>query len=373
MNVNPKVSIILTSYNHEKYICASIDSVLRQTFTDYELIIWDDGSADSSWKKITNYQDPRIRKFRNEINQRGGTLKQAIQDKAKGKYIAIHHSDDLWEESKLEKQVNFLNSHPAIGAVFTQVRLIEENGEQFSDQNHPYYGRFDQPNRSRFAWLRYFFDCGNALCHPSVLVRKTCYDDQIYRNGFGQLADFDLWVRFCLKYEIHILPEKLTLFRINRAETNTSGNRPDTRIRLQYELLKVLENYRGFACLEDLLCVFPEAEQYLSYPNPDLLYALGRVAVEHGLIVQAHLFGLNLLFEALNDPQRASLLKEHQNFNKKAFVEITKDHDIFAIEGNNQLREQMEELGQLRSEIAQLKRKSFWNLFRRVISRKKSR
>jgi len=168
MGINSKVSVILTSYNHEKYLREAIESVLNQSFSDFELIIWDDASTDSSWEIINSYTDNRIRGFRNETNSRGTINKSLL--KARGEYIAIHHSDDIWEPSKLEKQVAFLDANPETGAVFTQALIIDENGDLFKDESHFYYKIFEQPVRSRYEWLNFFFFNGNALCHPSVLV-----------------------------------------------------------------------------------------------------------------------------------------------------------------------------------------------------------
>ncbi|MBR3745689.1 MAG: glycosyltransferase family 2 protein, partial [Selenomonadaceae bacterium] len=107
----PKVSVILTSYNHAAYISAAIESVLNQTFTDFELLIVDDGSTDNSREIIKQYNDPRIKFFLYEKN-RGPVI--AIDDALKsahGKYIAVHHSDDLWTLDKLARQVEFLDTH----------------------------------------------------------------------------------------------------------------------------------------------------------------------------------------------------------------------------------------------------------------------
>ena len=89
MNNSPKVSIVLTSFNHEKYLSESIDSVLAQTYTNFELIIWDDASADQSWSIISCYSDPRIKAFCNEKNK-GPVygINKAITEVATGEYIA---------------------------------------------------------------------------------------------------------------------------------------------------------------------------------------------------------------------------------------------------------------------------------------------
>src|SRR5664280_2452957 len=121
----PEVSIILTSFNNEKYLREAIDSVLNQTFTEFKLIIWDDASSDNSWDVINEYTDHRIKAFRNEVRKRGiWGINKAISEVATGKYIAIHHSDDVWETEKLGKQVTFLDEHPEFGAVFTHITAI---------------------------------------------------------------------------------------------------------------------------------------------------------------------------------------------------------------------------------------------------------
>jgi Glycosyltransferases involved in cell wall biogenesis len=128
----PKVSVVLTSYNHEKYIKEAIDSVLNQTYTDFELIIWDDASTDNSWNIINCYNDKRIIKFRNEYNRRAVyAINNSISEVAKGEYIAIHHSDDVWEPAKLKKQVEFLDNNQGCGAVFTAASIIDDNGDLF--------------------------------------------------------------------------------------------------------------------------------------------------------------------------------------------------------------------------------------------------
>src|SRR5258706_8949117 len=188
MSKKVRVSVILTSYNHSKYLREAIDSVLSQTFTDFELIIWDDASTDGSWPIITSYSDPRVRAFHNDVQKRGlWGINKSISELALGEYIAVHHSDDIWEPQKLEKQVAFLDEHPEIGAVFSNALIIGENSEPFEDTSHFYYKIFEQPNRTRYEWLNYFYFHGNALCHPSVVIRKACYKNcGLYRYGFAQ-------------------------------------------------------------------------------------------------------------------------------------------------------------------------------------------
>ena len=337
---NPKVSVILTSYNHEKFLRESIDGVLNQTFKDYELIICDDASTDHSWDIICSYDDSRIISYRNNINIVRGNLNKMIEQVAHGEYIAIHHSDDAWEPTKLEKQVHFLDTHPTIGAVFTNAHLIGENGDSLNDSSHFLYNIFDQPNRDRFEWLNTFFYKGNALCHPSVLIRKICYDEcGTYRNGFIQDDDFDLWVRVCLKYEIHVIPEKLVRFRILSNEMNVSGNRPETRIRSRYEYFQLLDNFLKIPTYQELVKIFPVAQKYYRQEGFDIGYVLGRVALETTEDEFKQLFGLNLLFKAINDPNRMKKISKLYGFNQKEFFDLAAHYDVFSIELARQYHE----------------------------------
>lgn len=329
-----RISVILTSFNHGKYIRETIDSILNQTLADFELIILDDCSADNSWGLINQYSDPRIKAFRSvkqgEVAYR---MNHAISELALGEYIAIHHSDDVWELDKLEKQAAFLNANPEIGAVFTNALAIGEDSLPIADESHKYSSVFDQPNRTRHEWLRFFFNHGNALCHPSVLIRKSCYEDcGLYRYGMAQLPDFDMWIRLCLKYEIHVLPEKLIKFRVRDNEANASGGRSDTRIRTQYEFYKLLPNYRSLARFDELVKVFPSAEKYNRNEETDIDFVLGMTVLEQQPFPFALLFGQDILFEVLSDPMRAANIKRLYDFSHSDFMVLTGQHDIFSVE-----------------------------------------
>ena len=325
-----KVSVFLWSYNHAKYLREAIDSALNQTFSDFELIIMDDASTDDSWAIINSYSDHRIQAFRNKTNQLVD-FPEVFPQAATGEYIAIHHSDDIWEPKKLERQVSFLDNHPEIGAVFTNAMIIGERGEPFENKSHFYYSIFNQPNRTRHEWLNFFFYHGTAaLCHPSVLIRKTCYENcGLYRYWLFQLPDFDMWIRLCLKYEIHVLPEKLVRFRVQDNEANTSGSRPETFVRWQFEFLQILNNYCHINTSEEFIKVFPNANQYFKQEDFDIGFALGMVALEPKTSHIAKLFGLQLLFDALNDPDRSRKIKDLYDFSSKDFIALTAKHDVF--------------------------------------------
>ena len=233
----PKVSIMLTSYNHQKYIRRAIDSVLAQTFEDFELLVFDDGSTDDSWSIIKSYKDKRIKAIRAETNSAGKAIFTILRGLS-GDLLAVHHSDDVWGQDKLRKQVAYLESNSDCAAVFTDVAVIDENGADFQDREHFYYNIFHQQNRTRHQWLNRFFYKGNCLCHPSALIRRAVLDEVGNYNGsMFMLVDFDLWVRICLKHEVHVIQEKLTKFTVRDNDQNMSGSTPRTHIIARFETL----------------------------------------------------------------------------------------------------------------------------------------
>ena len=329
MSINqPAVTVILTSYNHEKYIREAIESVLNQTFVDFELIIWDDASSDDSWQIIKTYADPRIRAFRNEKNKGPCFgVNNSIFDLSRGQYIAIHHSDDIWQPTKLEKQVDYLDKHPGLGALFSQANIIDEDGGPLAGKDHFYSSIFRQNNRSRFEWLRHFLLRGNCLCHPSVLIPRSTYlRVGPYDKRLAQIPDFDMWTRICLHYEIHILVEPLIKFRVRSGEANQSGCRPETIVRMANEQMLVLRNFAQVACVQDLYAIIPEIRERFPTGAP-ISYQLAMYAVEtDNDVLQA--FGLELLYELMADDKSSKML-ENLGFTTMDLIALSGRCDFF--------------------------------------------
>lgn len=340
----PKISVILTSFNHESYIREAIESVLYQTFSDFELIIWDDASTDASWSIIQEYKDPRVKAFRNETSRRAiYGVNRSIGEVAKGEFIAMHHSDDVWRVDKLAVQLALLQERCDVGAVFTGVEVIDEAGVAVTDENVFYTKVFDPENKKRHQWLRKFFLQGNALCHPSVLVRKQCYDKcGLYRYGLAQVGDFDMWIRLCMQYEIHVVPEPLVKFRFHAGGGNTSAIKPETRRRIPYEYFEILDTFLEIANVEDVIQIFPEACEYIRESNADTRYLLARIAIEKRPFVFSPLWGQMILFSMLNEPSAARRLEEWHGFTYIDFIQLSGMSDVFGYD----------EIARLRAELA---------------------
>ncbi|MEO7016694.1 MAG: glycosyltransferase [Leifsonia sp.] len=251
----PRVSVVMTVYNHERWIEEAISTVLDQTMTDLELIVVDDASKDGSADVVARFADPRMRVYRFDTNQgAASTLNFAIQQ-ARSEFVAVINSDDAWELHKLQRQLDAFEAHPDIGAVFTSARFVGEDGELLAPERIPHWHDiFRQRNRSQAQWLRYFFESGNALCHPSVLIRRDFYMKHgLYDNRMRQLPDFDRWIALVKHWPIHVLgDEDLVRFRLLEAEQNASANSRSNVIRGFNEHIAVDERFFE-GCSDELL------------------------------------------------------------------------------------------------------------------------
>ncbi len=327
--MSPKVSVVLTSYNHAPFIGEAIESVLAQTLADFELIIIDDVSTDNSWEIIQSYTDPRIRAIRAERNYCARNFYAAVHS-AQGEYVAIHHSDDLWTPEKLEKQAAYLDGHPECAAVFTHVQSINERGELVAPD---FTKVFQQPNRTRHQWLRYFFDSYNALCHPSVVLRRDVAFREYTNYAPTVLPDWEKWIRICCTHAIHVLQEPLTVFRRHKKGRSQGGPSTYNLVRVDMEIMRALRLFRNIGPAEEWLRVFPEAKQYIVGGEFVADYALARLCLEHeGAARSAYtVFGLNLLYELMENEDTRIRLERLYDFRAPELAQLAGRRDIFNI------------------------------------------
>jgi glycosyltransferase involved in cell wall biosynthesis len=325
----PKISIVIPSYNHAQFIHECINSVLLQTFQDFEIIITDDGSSDRSIDIINQFRDPRIILYRNKENTGACTTLNNCIKKASGELIAVLNSDDAWEPNKLEKQVSYLDIHHNIAAVFTKVTFVNELSEQISANNYRYFFVFDQDNRSNYEWLNYFFSKGNCLCHPSILIRKYCYDEiGLHDERMASVPDLDMWVRLCMKHEIHVLDEKLVRFRIRNNELNASGNKISNHIRTHFEYKHILDHYLEISDVNTFVKIFPNTTNYGQVDKRFIPYFLAKLAIDINYN-SWRLWGLDLINQILKDPEKAKDLEYLYKFRYLDFYRLTSQYDVF--------------------------------------------
>lgn len=200
--MNPKVSVLMPVYNAAPFLAEAIDSILAQTFADFEFVIINDGSTDGSEEIIAAYRDSRIRYLNNE-NNLGlvATLNRGI-DCSQGQYIARMDGDDICLPKRFAKQVEHLDRNPEVGVCGTAYTY-------FGDSN-----RLESPPidcRKAFTYLSQ----NSSIGHPTAMIRKSVLDEHAirYENEFGYAADYALWVRMGLVSRIESLPDSLLRYR----------------------------------------------------------------------------------------------------------------------------------------------------------------
>jgi len=200
----PKVSVLLPVYHGERYIVASIESILKQSYSDFELIVINDGSTDRTGSLLRGISDPRIVLVEQENQGLTRTLNNALKV-IKGEYIARQDADDLSHPDRFSRQVEFLNSHPEVGLVGSVCLCMDEDGEIIG-QTPPLT---DIKKLKNILMKR-----GNPLVHGSVMFRRECIGKVGgYRIEMDRAEDYDLWLRISEYYEIAKLKEPLYLWR----------------------------------------------------------------------------------------------------------------------------------------------------------------
>jgi len=255
----PKVSVLIPAYNHEMYLKDTIESVLNQTFPDFELLISDDCSTDNTAQVIKSFSDKRITGIFFEENK--GTVRSLnhLLSLAKGEYIAVLGSDDIWELDKLEKQLQVLEQDKSIAACFTWVTLVDQASNVIHDETEFPTHIFEFKNRDKTSIIREIIDTGNHFCHSSVLIRSDIHRRVgEYNVAYRQLHDLDLWVRILLQYDIHIIEEPLVRYRYVPNSGNVSQNNEKNTNRLFNEAESIVTYLFENICDEDFLKCFSE-------------------------------------------------------------------------------------------------------------------
>lgn len=207
----PKVSVILPIKNAEKYLAHSIQSILNQTFSDFELIIINDSSTDQSLQILSSIQDDRIRLIHLDPQQGiAAALNKGISI-SKGDYIARMDADDISVKTRLEKQVRFLNENLEIGVLGSWIKLF---GELPRTYIHKYPVLHDE--------IRACMLFENSIGHPTVMFRREIWlrCKLLYSDECKYAEDWDLWFEFSKVTILHNLPEVLLHYRVHVASSS---------------------------------------------------------------------------------------------------------------------------------------------------------
>lgn len=316
----PKVSIIISCYNHEKYIVQSINSVLNQTYTDYEILIINDGSTDNSSNIINRIVDKnkdKITFIDHSVNQRPRFASNLGLSLAKGQYIAWNDGDDIWYPEKLEKQMYIFqqDNKKKIGLVYCYGKNLNENPNRMRSEVEAVDVKddvFEQLFNSAF-----FFKI-------SIVARKEVYDFVgIMDERYPYCADYELLLRIAAAgYQFDRVPEVLVGHRIH--DTNETQNRAVAQQNTKEMLANIASNYKSLIKSKNInvskrlaVCDLLSSEYYFANGNKtEARKILYKILMEHPLMILTRKKNIILfLLTHISDNIIINLRKLHR-FNK---------------------------------------------------------
>ncbi len=210
----PRVSVVMSVYNEERYVGQAIESILRQTFEDFELVVVDDGSADRTPMILKSYGDPRMKIYHQPNRGQSSALNRGIRC-ASGCYIARMDGDDISLPERLERQTSFLDAYPEVGLVGAWCLKVDERTGHERVQTLP----------EEDAAIRRFMRIDNPFIHSSVMIRKAVLDRVgLYHEGLIW-QDYELWVRIARHHRMANIGEPLIIRRKHPASITGDGEK----------------------------------------------------------------------------------------------------------------------------------------------------
>ncbi|MGB3507656.1 MAG: glycosyltransferase [Microcoleaceae cyanobacterium] len=214
INYSPKVTVCLPTYNAGEFLIQAIDSIIQQTFTDFELIISDDCSTDNTPQLIQNYlsQDKRIKYFSNSENLGLFANWNQCLKYASGEYITVFAQDDVMLPKNLETKVKILDKYPNVGLVTSSIMVIDANNKPL----HWDWANYaeDMLVKGR-EWVMNNLGEANPICCPFVLMRRQVLEKVggNFNGNYAYAADLELWLRMGLVADLYFVKETLGYYR----------------------------------------------------------------------------------------------------------------------------------------------------------------
>lgn len=317
----PLVSILTPAYNHEQYVSVFLDSILAQTYQNFELIIIDDCSTDNTPAIIEQYNDKRIRFFRNDFNRgMNGNLNIAFS-KAKGKFIAILASDDFLEPDYLEKMIAYFEQHKDYSVLYPKIIKVDEDGDLIPNQQEFYI------SGERFQMLKSFFYYGNGIGSPGMMINRE-YADKIFPldEGIQQHQDFIMHIQLLLQAGCVFLDIPLVNYRIPTDDNNhLSSNEKKAFKRIEIETPFALDYFiKGITSVSLLKQIFGNDTEAFGEPTEETIpYFLARLALSKPENRLLALWGFRTLIAYLNKKGNMDLLHSLYGFDYKTFSQLS--------------------------------------------------
>jgi hypothetical protein len=228
----PEVSVLLPVYNGRAHLREAVDSVLAQTFRDFELVIVDDGSTDASREVVESYADARIRLLAHDRNRGLPAALNTGLAAARGALVARQDQDDWSDPRRLERQVAWMRAHPDVALLGTRAHAIDGAGRATGAVNRPL---------SALA-IRWYALLDNPFIHTSVMFRRAVVWEELggYDTSLGHCEDYELWTRVLARHQAGNLPDRLVAYRVRPDSMMASVEGADEQDPYRVEYVRVL-------------------------------------------------------------------------------------------------------------------------------------
>lgn len=331
-NNEPLVSIVMSNNNGALLIKQTIESVLAQTYQNWEFMIFEDCSIDRSREIIHFFQDPRIKPFFSDTHEHMVYGFNYGINHSSGEFIARIDSDDTWKPDKLQKQVDFFREHPGYGACFTLVNFVDEDGKILTEKDTERVLWWDIQNKTQAEWLRYFYFYGCGVSHPTAMFPRSVIEKVgLYNLGFVQVQDYDLWIRIAKHFPLHIIQEKLTNYRWFTTGANASAPSKKGVRRANFEFSQIFCTF--FDDISDDLFIeaFGEDFTHKGTTDPDELVIERMLMLNKTVFCgyAPHLGGAQMFLRLLQDERMRKVMRDRYNLTQMNFYEITANPILF--------------------------------------------
>jgi len=275
---SPQITVLMSVYNNDKVVARAIDSILNQTYKDFEFLIVDDGSTDDSFKTIKTFDDKRIKVINNQDNiGLTRSLNKGLK-LASGKYIARIDADDISLSERLAKQIDFLEENPDFVLCGTSYHIIDKKGNIIKDIVYN-----TDPEK-----LYYDLNFQNIIAHSSIMFKKEeVLSAGGYSDKYRYSQDFDLWQKLARIGKVWVLPD--VLMKWNDSEDNISSKNSDQQSKAAFEIFKSNLKRLGIRDKEinDIYCFHNfYSKKYLKSSSENIYRALHALKSINAIIIK---------------------------------------------------------------------------------------
>ena len=281
INTNPLVSVLMPVYNAEKHLQEAMDSILNQSYTNFEFVIINDGSKDNSETIINSYQDTRIKLIVNPANK--GliySLNEGISQ-CTGKYIVRMDADDISLPDRIKEQVNFMEAHPEVGVCGCD--YVHFNGT--SEKKYSAMTDHDE--------IMSYMIFNSAIVHPSLILRTSVLQtlQPVFNEGYSHSEDYELWSKLLFKCKFSAVSKLLFKYRVHEAQVTNQHNvkQLESANKVRKELLNTL----GFVYTEKELALLSQmagSQLYTSKQDVEELEAFFQKLISQNKTITAATF-----------------------------------------------------------------------------------